>query len=125
MNPDLNTMTLDECRDWIARDEGWTSFSATNGIVVWHRGSFDTVGEPYSTCKEPHPVPATIDAAASAMPERWWWFRHVWNGEWVWTAVLKCGTIARVIHIRDTDDEKLDRFRLAVACRLAMKEAKT
>ncbi len=116
-----NEMSLDQCRDWLAREDGWMS-----GVVEpwhclgWGRGNERMVD---------HPYPPTLDGAAGAMPEGWTWAKGytvsvgmgappsgvAWSAKFV-------GDYARLsASVWSTGNEILDRYRLAVACRMAMK----
>jgi hypothetical protein len=103
MNP--HTATLDELRDWFADHDGFPRNTLADVMK-------DGIGK-----YEDHPIPATLDAAAAAMPEGWDWTRHdnEWNG------YFHNDPSTRVT-VYDTDDETLDRFRLAAACILADEE---
>ncbi len=125
INPNL--MSLDECRDWLARDDGWTnntrsdynSWEHTDGRSI---GAFAGPGD-----EDDHPYQATLDAAAAAMPEGWDWQRGDFDGypdHWRAWHPKRSG----FIYVPDTSpsgyslkSETVDRFRLAVACRMAMK----
>lgn len=111
------TMTLDELRDWCAVDDGW-EFRSSFGNHWWVRVADGGMDE----TSEHHPYPATIDGAARALPEGWWWSRCETeeHGKW-WYAGRHKGFAS--VDIPDTGDEILDRYRLAVACRMAMKGA--
>ena len=117
MNP--NTMTLAECRDWLAIDDGW-EWRATELRTYPHWT--DKNGDPWLDAKgyDAHPYPPTLDAAASAMPEGWDWRRV--GGEYLGGNKVNGGGIVTRASVTDTDDEKLDRARLAVACRMAAKK---
>lgn len=125
MTTDPRTMTTEQLRDWLARDGGWTITS----VPLLHRdGTYEVwvspagevghinIGNPQAC-----PTPDTLDAAAAAMPEGWWWekcygmYAAVPNG-----GVLKCHGIMA----DDTGDEKHDRFLLAVLARIAQKGEK-
>jgi len=114
MNP--NTMNLDECRDWLAKEAGWTFRSAV-GNHWWEQSE----GDPGTAT---HPIPATLDEAAK-LPEGWWfWVNYSGTTEfatadkpfrerYVCEAVTK-QTAERVRSEAST--ELLARFRLRVAC---------
>lgn len=119
MNP--QTATIEECRDFVAGAQGWTQ--TTDGI--WcspeckDRDDFAAcVRSGVLPCLN-HPVPATIDAAAKALPEGWTWLKHedIHNG--VVTVVWKAYNIETFAVVPSTGDEILDRFRLAVAAIIA------
>ena len=120
MNP--NTMTLDECRDWLAVATGYwleacdcdTCTIVGNGMLQCWRKAGDSIRY------HEHPIPPTLDAAASAMPEGWDWRRV--GGEYLGGNKVNGGGIVTRASVTDTDDEKLDRARLAVACRMAAKK---
>lgn len=107
-----NEMSLDQCRDWLAREDGYVPILTGDG------GAYP-----------PHPYPPTLDGAAGAMPEGWTWAKGytvsvgmgappsgvAWSAKFV-------GDYARLsASVWSTGNEILDRYRLAVACRMAMK----
>ncbi len=93
-------MTVDECRDWLARDDGQHEL------------------EYY------HPYEHTIDAAARAMPKEFWYKVYV-NPKGRVDAVAD-GVGERGCFLIDVaaEDEITARYRLAVKCRLALKNKK-
>jgi hypothetical protein len=112
-----NTMTLSECRDWLAREDGWKLEAYGTGHIWYPKG--------YPDCRtairgaEDHPYPPTLDGAAGALPadlrvvisrDKLSWGCQAW-GRWV--SVMVTGA----------PDEITARYRLAVSCRLASKEA--
>lgn len=126
-----NEMSLDQCRDWLAREDGWVTEQdhaiqkdgTLRPLIAWtHK----------ATNREKiwvHPYPTTIDGAAGAMPEGWTWAKGytvsvgmgappsgvAWSAKFV-------GDYARLsASVWSTGNEILDRYRLAVACRMAMK----
>ena len=106
MNP--NTMTLDELRDWCARDGGW--MCSTRGLW-WRRG-----GEPCTG----HPYPPTLDGAASAMPKGWK-ICTLYQREtgWMCFVMLNAKTACDVM---DQPSEIHARYLVAVLARMASKE---
>jgi hypothetical protein len=65
-NPD--TMTITELRDWHAREDGWEYETGP----VWQWRKYNEQGELVASLNpisDDHPFPATLDGAASAMPE--------------------------------------------------------
>jgi len=110
MNP--NTMTLDEVRDELARMDGWRQalrHRHASGVEqwCWERDGGDESFD--------HPHPATLDGAAAAFPKDWTWTRDPsWYG---WPPGIRSHWNA--VSVPDTGDEVLDRYRLALACRLA------
>lgn len=122
---DPNTMTLDECRDWLAKDDGWAWVSRpvqhidmgnhrnsfTADVRFWSRGDVKNI--------QSHPCPPTIDAIAACMPDGWDLEIVCLSDDKKWHTV---GT-----HAPDewyevsADSEILARARLAVACRMAAK----
>ena len=111
--------SLNVLRDWLAQDDGWkpvVNFDTERWVRAGERPIFS------------HPYPATIDGASSAMPEGWTWQRvlHRLNLEW-WAQHFDYhhafrGRSELSISILDSGDEILDRYRLAVLARLAMRE---
>ena len=102
MNHDHNTMTVDECRDWLANRAGWESKHNS----WWHRNLLGSVAQ--------HPIPATIDAAAAALPSGWFWCVEFYKE----TFTVRADTLGRthIVPAFDCDSELIARFRLAVAC---------
>lgn len=136
--------TVDELRDWLAGEDGWhkpgTPMPLTGGwcVATAERQSFvyghwwkafppHVVGERQSTTLMRvynHPHPPTRDGAAAAMPEGWAWSRLLGFREWYGAKPDASGRIAGWgVTIPDTGDEIADRYRLAVLCRLAEREA--
>lgn len=113
-------MTVEECRDEIALDMGCKR-SPHDGYIYApiHDSRFPQYG---------HPIPATLDAAAAALPEHFFWSiakAPRLNGKAVYEAnaspVHEDGGTSFECITTDADTELLARFRLAVACRRAMK----
>lgn len=126
MTNDHNTMTLDECRDWLAENSP-AKYGVANYRRAWN-GCWERVNTRTGSVEyQYHPewglgnfVPATLDAAAAALPEGWGWtqgFRSTVGREWI--AQDANGRNHQIVGW--TGDEKLDRFRLAVACHMAEK----
>ena len=115
MTLDPRTATLDEIRDWFAKRDGW--LRDPNG--TWSReGKFWP--EAY------HPYPPTLDGAAKALPEGWWWTRegasasHRKDGLLLKWSACQCGADKwGIVETPDTGNEIADRYRLAVKVRLA------
>lgn len=125
MNP--QTMTCDQCRDELARMDGWKrvyaeGFTKEDGYECFkwqlrHHQQWD------------HPHPPTLDGAAKALPEGWWWMRdgaatsHRPDGLLLkWTACERGADNWRIVETPDTGDEIADRYRLALACRREMEK---
>ena len=114
---DPRTATLDEKRDWLAEQAGWKPLYRYHTVEVWEQGVM---------FQQFHPVPATLDAIAKAMPEGWSWERY-WqqltsegdDHKLVWTAVNKA--VRRWPEVDDTGDELSDRATLACLCIMADK----
>ena len=117
MNP--NTMTAQECADWCAMDDWWRQafqhrHASGAGQWWWERDGGDESFD--------HPHPLTLDGAAKALPEGWSWTKHATSfGKW-WAAYPPGWNGEEYPEVVDTGDEIADRYRLAVACRMAMKE---
>lgn len=116
-NPEL---TLDQVRDAIAEAQGWTfnpkeishinSMTGEDVLGVWRRdGIF--MRSPH------HPIPLTLDSAAACLQEGWRWRRLF--GEWI----AKRDSDRIEVRVIATDDERADRFRLALACIKARKDS--
>lgn len=122
---DAKTMTLCECRDFIARYNGYR-------FGKHHRVSYECWiepdGHPYVDMDGHmlHPIEATLDAAAAAMPEGWHFSSMIYRkghpegpqAEW-WCESDDYKGAETVSATADT--ELLARFRLAVSCRQAQK----
>jgi len=115
VNP--NTMTCDECRDELARRKGWReAFRHRHASGVeqwcWERDGGDESFD--------HPYPPTLDGAAGALPEGWT-LRTLYQCDtgWVCSAMLNTANIRGLI---DQPDELTARYRLAVACHVAMEK---
>lgn len=114
-----NTMTLDEVRDELARRDGWEYTAphkdAETGRVVhgvWSRGKS-------TLCF--HPVIATRDGAAAALPKGWTLHALEEVGS---LSGWSCAAIAHYPLPAETcfghaPDELTARYRLALACRIA------
>lgn len=111
----LSTMTTAQLCDWHAERAGWKYEPGVEGDPVWHkrdanwqRGHDHPDGSQYE-----HPFPPTLDGAASAMPEGWWWRRSdlSWGETW-WLAGPPTVELYTV-KIPDTNDEPRDRYLLA------------
>jgi len=119
------TATVDELRDWLAVDDGWNRWrvaTTVDGVTTLGRDTWHAPNQEGKTTINfgPHPHPPTRDGAAAAMPEGWRWIRggNRWSG-------IHPGSVVhwKDAHIPDTGDEIADRYRLAVLCRLAEREA--
>lgn len=110
MKPDFDKMTLDELRDWVARDDGYTP-----GFGGWYQ----ECGEAPASFFRGHPVPSTIDAAAAAMPDRYELKFHTCANGWHGSVWLHDEYVAEA----DDHSEIALRFRLACKCRWVEKEA--
>jgi len=108
-------MTTDQLRDWCAVDDGWQRLERDNDIFEHTR-----TGEIHASDGQvaDHPYPPTRDGAAAALPEGWVWDRYRVQ----WSAFKKVNGLLRIVRTPDTRDEIADRYRLAVACRIAEKE---
>ena len=114
MTFDPNTATLDELRNWLAEDDGWQLHE--DGL--WYiPGEFPA---------KDHPYPPTLDGAAKALPEGWWWTRegasasHRKDGLLLKWSACQCGADKwGIVETPDTGNEIADRYRLAVKVRLA------
>lgn len=115
MNPiDTNTASVDQMRDWCAREDGWTFEPTERGdALVWART--DANGNK-SWC-DGHPHDTGLDGADKAMPEGWTWTRS--NGYW---HAYPSPVSSSRITICDTGDKARDLWRLVALCRLAAKE---
>lgn len=116
----LQTMTPDQRRDWLAEQAGWKyEYTDHPGYFHWNKPGAGT---------DDHPFPATIDGAASALPEGWVWGRGRQASfvgdryEWHWWA--ECNKSHYAVSTPDTGDEITDRYLLAALAVQAAMEAK-
>lgn len=110
MNP--NTMSETECRDWLAYNDGYVKVTSDG----WMK---------YSKIVA-HPIPPTLDEAAK-LPEGWMW-SHYMGEYWLagyfpnWNPESR-HPAKKSVSMKDSGNERLDRFRLRVAVALAAKES--
>lgn len=110
MGSDVNDWTLDECRDWLAERE-----HGRHGEGLWYRLD-DEQG-----VAMPHPYPATLDAAAKALPSGFDVNIESMTGIWIASHITH-GHFGHVVERGVTaPSELLARFRLACAARMATK----
>lgn len=126
MSGEVDKWSVEQCRDWLRDAEGWVrrekervdfDSRSVEKYVIWTRGKGDK-----SVRYGCHPIPATLDAAASAMPERWVITVQFWpkdeglpSDRWeVFASISWC--LDGVAAIGTTELEA--RFRLAVKARM-------
>lgn len=116
---DVNTWTLDECRDWLARDDGWTPTPTSLRIRLvgesWRRGGHEIIDR--------NPIGSDLSSIAAAMPEGWW-LTTIEFGDisGVRAVAIKRPPLPVGTHVEMTaPTELLARARLAVMCRMAGK----
>jgi len=93
-----------ELRDKLAKMYGWEKRRDDSAMEFWA-----SAADAMRLC---HPIPDTLDCAASAMPVGWTWGK--W-GDGIWVAHCRADTQVAV-EVVDTGDEKYDRFKLAIEC---------
>ena len=109
---------LTELRDWFAARDGWVEVNTDRGGGAWRHSTLLT--DPCSNWG--HPYPATLDAAAGAMPEGYNWFRvGEFSNVYKWSVLTPEN---RIIDLADTGDEIHDRYLLAYRACEAMDKAK-
>ena len=121
MNP--QTMTCDECRDELARRAGWKHI--TEPTDEWDADTRSMTMYPEHWIRESthdvaycHPYPPTLDGAAGALPEGWWWSKFETGSAGVkWVSGPENGFASVTVY--DTGDEITDRYRLALCCVIA------
>lgn len=121
-------MTTDELRDWHAKRLGWTKNENLGPPCGWLEPDRWTRGDPGNDGTilplNIHPIPATLDAAASLMPEGWVWMRvsgtDCGKRCLLWTATNDSTGFEIT---PDTGDEIHDRLLLAKLAHEHMKEA--
>lgn len=134
MNP--HTATLDEIRDWLAREDGY-GLPGDRGVI--YDGTSVTLAKFHKKehngrivlCDE-HPHPPTLDGAASAMPEGWSIKIVTHNGNCQATAwPSRLDRLPSVhspynpmVRFHEASTEIEARYRLAALCRLAEKEGR-
>lgn len=111
MNPD--TMTVDECREWLALDNGYTP-TGYQGQFAMKYSKQEPNGEIayYADATQP-----TIDCAARCMPKEFWYKVCVNPNGRVDAYAERAFTSIDV----SATDELTARYRLAVKCRMALK----
>ena len=117
------TMTVQDCCDWVAHELGADMFVR------------DDLGNPMERVED-HPFPPTIDAAAAAMPEGWQIQNigfHIHGvaeksvqafatkGDWRLT-MREGKEVSGTRAMGKADTELLARWRLVVACMMASEE---
>lgn len=115
MNP--QTMTCEECRDELARMDGWHKtlrHRHASGVEQW---CWERDGGDESFA---HPHPPTLDGAAKALPEGWY-VRNLNHFQDGWDAAAHSKD-AKIEQVRFAPDELTARYRLALACVLAMEK---
>ena len=106
-------MTTDDLRDELAREMGWKMHYDKDGDY-WT----DYANRTYTR----HPIPATRDGAAAAMPEGVSWCKYKAMGKTPCPTYRAYDNKNRMVAIvEDTGDEIHDRLALALAARRAMK----
>lgn len=118
-----NDMTLDECRNELADRAGHNDIGSPGTIAFVHRSDVTRL-------IQAHPIPATLDAIAGAMPEGWWLTlchepRTDGTSVWITSAsdTHEDGGVGFNGVESRSDTEILARARLAVACWRAQKGA--
>lgn len=109
-------MAVPELCDWLAADDGWeptTKIMHECTYIGWGRGPLFVTS---------HPFPPTLDSAAAAMPEGWS-YTSVWSADNDWRCNAVRASDWKTAH-GSGYTEILARLRLAVACRMAMKEGR-
>jgi hypothetical protein len=115
--------TLDELRDWFAARDGWTNDAVPDATGDWEWQKTLRTGDVDK--RENHPYPATLDAAAGAMPEQWVWYKTYAEYSGVYNSVHPRGLgEAITAEVPDTRDEIHDRYLLAYRACCAMDQAK-
>ncbi len=121
----VNNMTAQQAADWCAKDDGWQFEYNASKFKWWKPAQLimpsgkpsPFLGRTWSN----HPNPLTLDGAAAALPEGWTLWDMEQRGKgWVVAAIF--ANHEREICI-DGPDELTARYRLAVLCRMAEKEA--
>lgn len=108
-NEQIDAATLDECRDEIAKLQGWRTLPPRN-FAWWH--------DITRTGSSKHPIPATLDAIAGAMPDGWYiGIEHAYadrSDSWFVTAVNRTIPDTEQRHEMVGPTELLARARLLV-----------
>lgn len=100
---DSCTHTTDELRDWHATQDGWEMIRGS-----WARTRLD---KPQKEWNVNHPYPATLDGAASAMPQGWHYLKT--RSPMAQRAYCFAENDIAKVTIISTDDEIHDRYLLA------------
>jgi hypothetical protein len=117
---DINSLSLEACRDWLAEYEGWTK----DGDEYTHPTA--DVRCYFPGCRYgDHPIPATLEEAAK-LPEGWsvdiTFLAHdgLWNVG-IWLCRGDDGN-PQIITMDADKCEMLSRFRVRVAAKMAENE---
>ena len=100
-------MTTAEVRDKVAGLDGWTTYTASNGVIVWERGAIDD--GTYET-RTDHPIPDTLDACAAAWDMHAGKHGYRWNRSDVWYSAWK-GPFAHVANVMDSGTDAASELR--------------
>ena len=111
------TMTIAQCRGWLAEDEGFRcdTKNACRYSEGWYRMENGQVAF-YAR----NPVSDNLDAATRCLPDGFYYTFKLQGSANTGMVVGNAERGAFSIEIADTD-EVLVRFRLAVACRMFLK----
>ncbi len=114
-----NDMTAQEAADWCAEQDGW---ERTGCWGYWYKPAS---GERCRRYKYSHPHPLTLDGAAGALPEGLYVsVNHFCDSIRTDVDLWEAATVKNGAYIAGTGpDELTARYRLAVACRMAVKES--
>ena len=93
-------------RDRLAEMDGWKLKSERWYHPVWHK---------LGSGQKRHPHPPTLDGAAAAMPEGWWFTCEA--DYWIAHSPVSDMSFILTIPILRTKDETRDRYALALAVR--------
>jgi len=117
---DYNTMTAQQCADWLAERDGWTwrPYADSDSVRLWsHPDKLDMLEyRGIIGCDNGGPYKLTLDAAAAALREPWDWDYVDWWEDGIEAGIINAETRRKKANL--APDELTARYRAAVAARM-------
>jgi hypothetical protein len=125
MTIDPHTMPLDAIRDWHYRRKALAELGKPLSEMTWalqffdyrHCRRLDKHGKKNKQSGLSHPFPATLDGAASALPEGWWWHKYHETPRGLEYCAGRTGE-GGTTFVTDTGDMIRDLFTLGMLAKL-------